>query len=238
MSTEALVIRNFGPLQFGLTSEAIRIRDAALEQSALVGCVKNAEQNEVAVAAQKELKRVAKLVEDCRKEAKAPLLDCGRLIDQSCKAFCAEVETELTRIGQLTADWAQLQLAAQRSAEAARSNTISEIEREREEALAKAETVEERDRIAQEFGERIAALEPPVVESNRADGQIVREEWEFEVYDIAILLKHFPDCVKVEPRKREIKEKLALGYKLPGVRAWKAVKAGVRLAPDRKEIEV
>lgn len=235
---DALVLRDYGRLSFAVTPEAERLKSCALEQSSLIGAVTTAEANEAAVFAQRELKRVLKLVEDARKEVKAPIIDYGRVIDATCKEFAVELESEHNRIEQVVSDYAQVILAAQRSAEAARSNTLTEIELEREEALAKAETVDERDQITADYNDRIAALSPPAVTEGKAEGQIVREEWEFEVYDMEALYRHWPECVKVEPRKAAIKEKLALGIKLPGVRAWKKVKAGVRLAPGGKEIEV
>ena len=145
--SESLVLRDYGRLTFTITPEADKLKQFAMEQSALIGSVTNAEQNEEAVFAQRELKRVLKLVEDARKEVKAPIIDYGRIIDSTCKAFAAELESEHNRVEQVVSDYAQVILAAQRSAESARSNTLTAIEREREEALSKAETVDERDRI-------------------------------------------------------------------------------------------
>lgn len=270
----------------GLLQDAYAMRDAALESAALVGIVKTAPQNESAASAMKEVKRVLKLVEDARKEAKEPVLDLCRKIDATAKEFVADLAAEELRLAKAVGNYQQEQLEIQRAAARKAAEEAARIERERAEAQRKIE--EEQRKVAEEARRkaeaeilaarceadkaaaearakaeqaRIAAeaearqkIEaeraaqqlqaiPVSPAGNKADGQVVREVWDFEVTNVWDLVRARPDLVSIEPRRREICEAVALMVstgepKIPGLRIWKEVRAGVRLGREKKVIDV
>ena len=79
MSTDLVVFRHDG-IACSVTQEAVSLRDAVLERSALVGSVRNAIQNEAAIGAMKDIRSILKRIEDARKSVKEPVLELGRRI--------------------------------------------------------------------------------------------------------------------------------------------------------------
>lgn len=210
------------------TDYAIELRDEALMEAALIGKVTNANENETAVEAQKALTRIAKLCEESRKVIKEPVIDYGRKIDAAAKEFRAEIDAEELRIAGLIADYQALELAKVRAAESVRSVQMGEIERARQEALSKATSHEDMDRINEEYNLKVAEIPPvPVV---KAEGQRITEDWDIQITDIWALARAHPACVKIEARKTEIRELLKIGVTPAGVLAKRVVKAGVRVA--------
>jgi hypothetical protein len=121
--TETLIlldVRDPQRMSASLTAAAEKLKTEALEKSGVVGAVRNAEENRTAVDAQADIARTLKLCEAARKAAKAPVIELGRIIDDRVGQFVKDIEAERDRIGQLTADWAQLEQARVRAAEQAR----------------------------------------------------------------------------------------------------------------------
>lgn len=128
----ALVVRDDAKLTVAWTPDALAMKDSALEVSALVGRVSNADENNAATDALAEINRLLKLAEATRKECKAPVLAFGQRIDDSFKAFSMDLERDKHRLGKLQGDYAALELAKQRAAEAARRLEEEKLQRERE----------------------------------------------------------------------------------------------------------
>ena len=240
MNEEALIQAPPQPVaKVQLTAEALAMREAALEAAALVGRVSNAEENEKAVEAQAELKRVSSGFEKARTTITKPLLDAQREIKAKVDAERKELEQELLRISRLIGDFQTLELQRQRAAEAARREEQTKLERERQEALAKAKSHDEVDAVQNHYQER-AAVEapPPPAPPTRATGQIVRTDWEVTRINDFVLAKARPDLVrKIEFDMAALKDCLKRGEKLPGVEAKEVVKASVRTT-SRPLIEV
>lgn len=232
MSTEAqaLMVRDDSRLTVTFSPEAQAMQNKALELAALCGKVTCAEEQQEAVDAQKELTRVLRLVETDRKAVKEPVLTYGRAIDDAAKKFVAELKEEETRIVMLISNFQALEMAKVRAAQAAENERLSKLEQERQAALAQAKSHDELDKVNAEFDTKQQDERPAPVAPIRVKGQSVREEWDFEILDVWALAKAYPNCVKApEPRRLEIKSLLDVGIKLPGVKAWKAMKSGVRL---------
>lgn len=221
------------PAKFAVTfhERAEAQRDEALATSALIARVDNAEQNEIAAGAQKKLREIIKAVEAARKSAKAPIIEYGRAIDHAAEQFVAELKEEEIRIATLAGNFQELENAKLRAAEAARQAEISKLERERQEKLAKAASVDEQDKINAEFSAANAAV--PVVEPVRAKGQIVREDWDIIVTDKWSLARAHPMCVEITPRLSEIRALLDAGIKVSGVDAKRVTKASVRTSTSK-----
>lgn len=147
---------------FTLTAEATQLKESALTTAALIGKVENAEDNALAVNAQKELKRIQNLFERERKKLKEPLLEAGRQLDRTVSNELAEIEKEAGRLQNLTSDF---QLAEQR-----RIREEEELQR-KEVARIEAEKQAELKRIADET----ARLEREAREAREAAERQARE---------------------------------------------------------------
>jgi hypothetical protein len=229
-SMPALLARNDSSLSVSFTPEALALQAAALESAALVGRVSSADEQLAAVEAQKQLAGVLKAVEASRVDAKAPVIVYGRTIDEAAKGFSSELLAEQLRLSKLVADFQALEMAKVRAAQAAENKRLADLERERQRALAEAKSHEQLDAVNSEFDQRTRDEAPPPVAPVRAEGQIVKEEWQFEIQDVWALARAHPNCVKApEPRRLEIKSLLDSGVKVVGVRAWKETKSTVRV---------
>lgn len=236
MNDQSLIVRDDAKALVTFTDEAERLRESALETAALVGKVTNGDEQAAAVAAQTEIQRIIQLAEKARVACKAPVLEFGRKIDSTAKAFTVELDAEMMRVSKLVGDFQQLEQMKLRAAEQARNEELTRLERERADALAKAGSHEAADAINEHFSNKAAQL--PVAEATRAEGQIVRQDWEVTVTDPYLLARCHPNCVKIEPRLSEIKELLKLGVKIQGITAKEITKASVRVPTERKAIEV
>lgn len=225
--TDTLLTRDDSTLGVCTTSSALAMREAAMEQAALIGRVSNGAEQEQAVAAQRELRNVIKLAEDSRKKIKEPVLEYGRKIDNVAREFRADLETEELRLAQLIGDFQTLELQRIRAEEAARNTELDRLERDRQAALSQVTTHAEADRINEQFCAVTKDLPTPT--PVRAEGQLIRQEWKIEVTDIWSLARAHPLCVRIEPRLSEIKQLLDAGATVTGVRAEKVVMAGVRV---------
>lgn len=224
-------------LAITFTSEAEALKTEAIESAAMVVQVDSPLSQEFAVDAQKQCRRVLKLVEDARKEVKAPVIAFGKAIDDSAKDFVATVAKEELRIATLVGNFQQAEIAKAKSAEAVRVAELNKIEQAREEALAKANTLEEREQIREEHSQLTQAMQQvPAAAPVRVEGQRVEEVWDFEVVNAHLLANAHPLLVKIEPRRREVIELLKTGTTIQGIRAWKSTKASVRLDREPKAI--
>lgn len=241
MSEQALIQRNDAALTVSYTVEAVALKESALALSGVVGKVTNADENAAAVAAQVEIQRIRSLAEKARVAVKAPVLDYGKRIDAAAKEFVAELDEEMIRVSKLIGDFQTLEQAKARAAEQSRLAELSWIEKEKAEALAKVTSHEQADAVVAHFNE-LAAQSSAIVTPTapvRADGQVVKTDWEITVTNAYDLAKFHPACVTISPRLSEIKQLLNDGVTVKGIKAEKVTKAGVRLSSAKpKAIEV
>ncbi len=209
-----------------------------MELAALIGRVDNADQNEAAVKATVEIARVLKLAEEARVAAKEPVLKFGKTIDETAKTFVADLKTEQMRLCGLTGSFMQLEQAKARAAAKLEQDRLDALEREKAEAQSKATSHEQLEAIAETFNNRAVQEAPKIVAPPRSAQQTVKEDWEFEVTDYALLAKAHWNLVSVTEKRGDIKALLRQGIKVSGIRAWKVTKAGVRLTPERAAIDV
>ena len=239
MSEQALIARNDAALTVSFTDAAIALRNAALAISGVVGRVTNPDENTAAVVAQTEIQKIRSMAEKARKAAKEPVLEYGKRIDNAAKEFVKEIDEEMLRVSTLVGNYQTLAQAKERAAEQLRVQEIAKIEREKAEAIAKATSHEAVDAIQAHYSEvaqqtaAVAAPAPPV----RAEGQVVKTDWEITITNPYELAKFHPACVKIEARLSEIKMLLNEGITVKGVTATKVTKASVRLGAV-KAIEV
>lgn len=232
-----LIIRDDQSLKIAWTPEAKRLREMALDEASLIGSVATPAQQDAAVAAQIALRALINDVEKARVACKDPVLNFGRMIDQSARSFCRPLSDELERVSVKVRDYVAAEETRRRAAEALRLADLAEIERRKFEQLAQAKTVEEVDAIHERIHAEVAESSVPVAAPPRAKGQVVREDWEISVVDIWALAKAHPSCVNIEPRLIEIKLLLNAGVRPPGVEAKKVQTSGVRIG-RRETLEI
>ena len=278
--SESFIILDLTTRSASFTPVAEKLRDEALESSALIGRVGSAEENLSAVEAQKKLSGTINAVEKARKAAKEPILDLGRDIDGKAKKFIEDIESERNRLSGLIGDFQELEIAKQRAAEAkarleaeaverarqvelkriadeeaakraeldkaaaeaaakAREATSAKAKEEaaklqadidRQRALAEAQSVEDRDRANSEADMRAQAAQQKAAETQpaRAEGQVVRHDWEIIVTNPYELARFHPDLVVIKPNLVSIKAALNEGRSIKGITAEKTVNATVR----------
>ena len=118
---------------------------AALEKSALIGKVTDADSKIIAVRAQVELKRLISQIEKARKEAKEPLLSAGRQLDNLCAAEALDLDKEFGRVSNVVNEFDLAERRRVQEEERIQREELARIEREKQaeiERLAK----EQRDR--------------------------------------------------------------------------------------------
>ena len=225
-----LMIRDDTRHLIEITTTALALRDDALASAALVGKVRNAEEQAHAVDAQKQLKTIINATEKSRKDVKAPIIEFGKLIETKAREFRAELDSEFERVSRAVSDFQSLEAEKARAAEALKIRELARIEREREEAIKAAQTVEEVEQIREESNNKamVESIKAEAIQPTRIVGQIVREEWSVQVTDLILLARAHPSCVNIIPRLGEIKALLNMGVTVQGVRAVKETKASVR----------
>ncbi len=223
-----ILLRNDASLAITVTPEALAKKEEAMESAGFVKAVFDAQSQEMAVAAQTDCQRLISVCEKSRQDVKKPVLDYGRLIDDTAKAFVDALKTEAMRLSKLIGDFQAKEAARIRSEEAARNESLLDIERQREAELAQAKTLQEREVTHERYNQAVQFV-PPAPVAPKADGQIVRPTWEFEVTSLRDLYLNHPALVNLEPRRADIKEALKGGLKITGIKAWQETKSTVRL---------
>jgi hypothetical protein len=141
----------------------------------------------------------------------------------------------------------EAQEAAQRAADEAKSKKDREkAEKLRVEAAALQQSASQTAMQAQKQVEAVqekaadaAYIASRPVERTIVPGQRASTDWEITSISEWVLSKARPDLVtKITFDMRALKAELTKGVKLPGVEAKEVSKAGVRLAPERKAIDV
>lgn len=233
----AVMVREDGRLQVSWTAEAVRLRDEALALGATIEAVTSPEEQEAAVKAQIAIKAVRNTCEKARKECKEPVIEFSRTIDGSAKSFDAPLSSEELRIARLVGDYVTLQEQKARAQEALRLAELDAIERRRQEELAKAQSHDEIDAIQERINDEVKAASVPLVVV-RAEGQVVREDWEITVTDIWALAKAHPNCVQMEVRRSEVKTLLNAGVRPPGIEAKRVQNSGVRVGRRAEPLRI
>jgi hypothetical protein len=226
------------------SAAAAQIIEEALAIGALIGQVRDADENQEAVKAQQALKSVEKQIEEAYRAAKDPIVKLGRRLDETYRALLKDIQPEYGRIGSLAAQYA---LAEKRRVEAERiaaRETLEKLEREKHEALTATNDPLRHSEILENFSRRAAQEIQLPSAPNRAGGQKVREEWEIEVLDLIqfarwVFMSGHWECLGLEVKKMAVKEMLEGGMKeIPGLKCLKIAKAGVTLPRSQKPIDV
>lgn len=207
---------------------AIEARETALSECALIGAVRNADENEKAQRAMSQLDEFLRLMEQARIVAKNPALEECRLIDRKVAEFVSEAKAEQLRVRKMQGDFLTHQDAIRRDAEAARLRDLEALERQKREEMAKSKDHEEREATQARY-EGMKATIPPPPPPPRAPGQSARPKLEIEIADIHALYRAFPHCCKLEVRMLELQGVIAAlkeGETIPGVTFERVIASG------------
>lgn len=229
---EALIIRMPQAEEFALSfdSPTLAAKESALDRAAVIVQVQTDSENAELALAQTELKTLLRSVEEMRVSIKAPHLKRCDVIDTTVRTFLAEPKAEYERLRMVGGDYAALQIAKARAAQAVENQRLQEAERQRQSELSAAKTHDEMDAINEKHD--IAARQQPTVvfAPVRPTGQSVTGDVDIEVFDIHLLAKAHPTCVRMEPLKSEIKALHKAGVKVAGVRITEVMKSSARTA--------
>jgi len=235
--SDSLLIVNLPDREVSATDLVKEMEDQALTCASTVLTVTDARTQQMAVTAQTELARYVKAVTNAAEEAKAPLNQIRGKIIALHKELVAKAQEEGARVGALIADFQIAEEARVAAARRLAEAKASVLEKELDQKIAQAQSLSEIEALRDESRAELAAAAPPI-EPIRAPGQVVKEELEVQVFDIWLLARSMPSCVKIEPRLSEIKSLLNAGVKVPGVNAVKKTVAGVRLGRVPEAINV
>ena len=221
-----------------LSPAAFNARAAALLASGNVRAIGSVTDLDAAAAALTQIKSIVRLVEDSRKEVKAPVLEVGRRIDSVSKEYLAPLEAEASRLSVIVGSY---QEAARRKSEKEREEAAKAQAAALEElARAQAAAVESGDAAAADAARAVAAdkiaesqMAVIAAEGPRLDGISTRTSWKFDVTDINALFSARPELCVVTPNNAAIRAvvKASKGAAIPGLRIWQEAGAIVRNAP-------
>lgn len=226
--SQAVILRDDKSLSITISPAAQYAKEEAMLAASFIQTVTDPPSQEKAVLAQTDIHRLLALVEEDRREVKAPVLEYGRAIDVAAKKFSEELKQEQLRLSQLIGTFQEQENARARAVQQAENERLTALEREKAALLAKATTEQQVDKIQEQFNLRAQQESIAVPKPARVEGQRVTEDWEVTVTDIWALARAHPMAVKIEPRMSEIKTILNAGQKVAGVTAKRITKSSVR----------
>lgn len=144
-------------LEVILDPGAIARRAEVLGEADMINRCDNAAQQELAVEVQANLVRFSKDAEAARIEFKKPYWNACCRIDEEHGNFSSPVDVQIHRVSKLIGNFQALERSKARDAESARVKKLGEIERQRLEELAKVQSHDERDAVAEKHSDAARA---------------------------------------------------------------------------------
>jgi len=224
----ALILQDPSARSIVFPDSAKDAREDALEACALVGAVRNADENEKAQAAMAMNDEFLSKMESARVEAKKPALEECRLIDRKVAEFVSDAKAEQLRVRKMQGDWLTHEEAIRRDAEVARLRDIEALERQKRQEMARSENHEAREAIQARY-EGMQATMPMPPPPPRAQGQSIRPKLNIEITNIDALNAAYPHCVRKEPKMLELQaviNSLPEGTTIPGVTFERVIASG------------
>lgn len=213
MNTETLILSGEG-YALTITPEAEIQKAAMLDVARSVHHVRSNDESADAAYHLRSLAAMRIAVDKSRKEIKEPVLRIGKLIDSTAKNFLAEIEDEESRIRGLIGDHATevARIAVIKAEEERRAFDLARSAREFAEASQDAAEASGKigDVIAAKQAEQarqdaLAArmdASSDLAATKVADG--VRFAWDFEVIDLASVLRAAPELVSLEIKRAAV----------------------------------
>ena len=239
MTTAQITLRNAELVTASAAEAAFEEHDRLAVTCTTVETVSNATQAEHAAAVLKEVKRFTRLIEESRKQVKAPLLELTKKIDGLAKDLSEVLESECERISKLLGLWQaeQNRLAEEAAAEAREKER--QIRQEAAAQLARSQAMARNEEQAEEETTRIESSTFDRIVEARTAGTLVAPKpagiatktvIKFKVEDIHALYAARPEMVRLEENASVINAVLkgSPNLQIPGLRTWRESVAIVR----------
>lgn len=215
-------VANVAAVEIDMLPDALARKAAMLADAKLIESVSDAFTLDTATEALKAISALIRDVEACRKTVKAPVLDLGKRIDAKAAEYCAELNTEKARIGQLIAAY-ELTVRRKREEEERRMRAEqARIQAEAAAAYETAQTDEARAAVLDSAKEQLASAKSQAVIDPRPKGLKLRTTLKFEVVDEKALHAARPDLFS--PDETKIRAALKLTKDIPGLNVWEETK--------------
>jgi len=216
--------------EFKIGQSAVDAKESILSMSGVIGAVRNEAEQKHAVEIQMAAAKLLKAAESTRKDVLKPYNEVTDAVNRTFREFVKDLVEEKDRLGMLIGNYAAAEDAKAMAAQAAVMKELSEMEKAREEEVAKATNVEDIDAIRERYARQAAALSSKV--PNRAEGQRVISDWVIKVENLHLLYSVAPQCVELKPKLATIKEMLDVGIQLKGIKAERKVTSTVRVKKE------
>lgn len=240
----ALILISHDSASVTPTDEAQALIEDALSRGALIGQVRDADENKQASEAQAAIKAVRKQIEAAYRAAKDPIVDLGRKLDATFRKLVEELDREDGRIGQLAGEFLLAERRRAAAAEAAAKAELEKLEREKMQALAATSDPVKQTELLQEFSHKQAQQAPAPVVPAAAKGQKLAEDWDISLTNVVEFVRWVFstgrwECMDVTVRKTAVKEILKGGVsQISGLECKKVAKATTQLPRPQKAIDV
>ena len=126
-----------------------------------------------------------------------------------------------------TESWKELSAIA-KSVEKAALEAQNKAQREAAEKL-RIESEIAAKQLAQQTAlaiESTQVVKPTII---KADGEVIKKVWKFEVEDLRLLVKSRPELCRIEANASEINKEIRLGKRqIPGLRIWEELQTEMR----------
>jgi chemotaxis protein histidine kinase CheA len=219
-----------------------RIKRPVLDLSRMIDC----RAKDYCLELQEELHRLGRACADfqtaqlerVKAQERARQAELARIEREKQEAL-REIEEEERR----KAEEARRKAAAEAAAAKSEADRQAAFERAKAEAARLAAEAEARAKAEEERRAQEQMSLGPAPVPVRADGQISKPVWSWEVTDIWTLARMQPGLVEITPRRQQINDVItsmsAAGEpKIPGLRIWQEMKVGVRVGRQKEAIDV
>lgn len=226
MNTDITVYRYRGDA-ISIEPELKLIRDDLVAECDAIGEVTTVEERAVAVRIQAQADLFLKRIEKERRAAKEKPMRVCKSVDALAADLVGDLKESVTAVSRSLGNYEALVRARAVAEAQAKAKELADIERQRAEAVAAAQTVEQMDEARERFDVLVRDAQPAPAPAQER-GQVVKSDWEVEVFDIQLLARAHPSCVKMEPLLGVIKSLLNAGVTIAGVRGNKVTKSTIR----------
>lgn len=240
LGTDRILRSAFEAPETLVDASAIKARDELLEESGYLERVVGEDSQEMAANSLSSVQKMISVTEKDRKTATAPFNAISKKIMAEAKEFSEPLEIEKKRLQTLLGQYQEKLVAEQREQERKAEAERQRIEAERRAAEEKATQAIRDAKTEADVANAKAEAEMRAAELNHEAGKIqvsvaatgtgtaAREEWQFEVLDLAKIFKDNRELLDISIKRGLVKQKLdqlnpdgGFENQIPGIKAWK-----------------
>lgn len=227
-----------------ISDDAYSRRADALVLVKDIVAVRDAKEQQEAIAGAAIIKGLIKGIEAAHKQTKAPVLAAGRMIDRTKDQYASPLEAELKRLETLASTW-QAQENLRLDAIRKEDERKAQIERDAAEAERRAylqaistttsdAAKDALQKAADEAAERACEAErqrcmgKQSLAIPKSAGARVTNAKDYEVLDIRVLADARPDLVDITPKRALLLVAIQLDAGIPGLRVFDTVRVSAK----------